>query len=209
MNELEIRKEVDSLQASAEAVKITDALSKQNALEFTRAIKDKIEVVKDHYAPFKKKSYAAWKAVVASETEMLKPLEIAEKIIKSELSRYLTLQEEIANKERARLENIEAAKAAKERARLIKKGLEDEADLVFVKPVVVEQEKTAGVIEKTEITVEITSVKEVCQAVIAGVLPPVIIEINQNKLKSFIKSMCLTSVPGLNIGSQKSVAIRR
>ncbi len=103
----------------------------QRAAEFGRAIKQKVAVVKEFFKPLKDAAHKAHAAICEKEKSSLKPLESAEKLIKSSMSNYLEEQE---RKRREAEESArKAAEAAMERklneaVALSEQGKNDEAD---------------------------------------------------------------------------------
>ncbi len=103
----------------------------QRAAEFGRAIKQEVAAVKDFFKPLKDAAHKAHAAICEKEKNSLKPLESAEKLIKSSMSNYLEEQE---RKRKEAEESARKAAAAEmerklnEAVALSEQGLNDEAD---------------------------------------------------------------------------------
>lgn len=113
---------------------ITNQDDYQRAAEFGRAIKQEVAAVKEFFKPLKDAAHKAHAAICEKEKNSLKPLERAEKLIKSSMSNYLEEQERVRKEaeERARKE-AEAAMERKlnEAVALSEQGKVDEADAVL------------------------------------------------------------------------------
>lgn len=113
---------------------ITNQDDYQRAAEFGRAIKQEVAAVKEFFKPLKDAAHKAHAAICEKEKSALKPLESAEKLIKSSMSNYL---EEEERKRREAEESARKAAAAEmerklnEAVALSEQGRNDEADAVL------------------------------------------------------------------------------
>lgn len=120
--ELEIKKEVEPILATASSIKITNKNELQFASEFLRNIKTAQKKIKEYWNPLKKKAYEAWKQITAKENEMLKPLENAERNIKQKIAKFEFEERQRIEEEKRKLQAKLEAQARKERERLLKKA---------------------------------------------------------------------------------------
>lgn len=113
-----IEREIAPVVAQASDIVVRDAVSRTAAVDFLKAVKDTQKRVTDFFGPMKKAAHAAWKAVTARESDVLGPLEQAERGIKAKVMAWDADQERIRLREQAKLQAEADERARKERERL-------------------------------------------------------------------------------------------
>jgi hypothetical protein len=119
---IEIAKEVSPVLLVAQRLEINNATDYHHAGEFLKEVKAAKKKFLDFFAPIKKKTYEAWKSIVARETEMVSPLDLAESSVKQKMLSYQRQEELKRRQEQQRLQAEADARAAKERERLRKQA---------------------------------------------------------------------------------------
>jgi hypothetical protein len=230
-NEKEIREIEDrslTLLESAHGITVKDQAGYENAATFLKGIKDAKSKFVEFFAPMKKSTHAAWKAVVAKENDALDPLKEADKIVRGSMGVYLDEQDRIKREEQKRLEAIAKKKEEDERKKLekridnakkdsTKERLEQQKEEVFVEPVFAQHavEKTTkleagSVTRKKDIEVTIVDPIAFLAAVVKGDVPMTCVEIKPNKVKSWIKAAGKQedAIPGCRIRETSGVMVR-
>lgn len=132
--EKELSIAIADLTGEVKKLVITNEYDYRRAAEFGRAIKQEVAAVKDFFKPLKDAAHKAHAAICEKEKNSLKPLERAEKLIKSSMSNYLEEQDRVRKEaeERARRE-AEAAMERKlnEAVALSEQGKVNEANAVL------------------------------------------------------------------------------
>jgi len=113
-----LRAEVAPVVRQANEMMIKSALGYETAAEFLREVKRAENRVKNHFAPMKQAAHAAWKAITAKESEMLAPINDAERTVKSVMRTWYDEQERLRIAEERRLQAEADARADAERKRL-------------------------------------------------------------------------------------------
>ena len=91
-----------------------------SASEYLKVVKGAQKRVGDFFGPMKTKAHDAWKSIVATEAEALKPLTAAEALLKSTLTTYLVAEEKNRADEQRKLQAAADEQARKDRERLEK-----------------------------------------------------------------------------------------
>lgn len=102
--------------AKAKAITISDQTSYDKAAKLLIDIADLEKEITDHHSDPKKKTHAAWKAIVAAEKKLLEPLTEAKGIIKRGLGSWIQEQERIRQEQERKAQ--EEARRREEEARL-------------------------------------------------------------------------------------------
>lgn len=116
----EIEQEVSPVVRAELDITVTDGINYGVAAEFLMELKAAQSKVVKFFGPMKQKAHAAWKEIVASESNVLNPLKAAEDSIKNKLLYYDAEEKRKAVEEQRRLQKIADAKAEAERQRQIK-----------------------------------------------------------------------------------------
>ena len=115
----EIEQEVSPVVQEASGITVTDGITYAAAAEFLKELKTAQSKVVKFFAKMKLKAHAAWKEIVASESNVLNPLKAAEGSIKNKLLYYDDAEKRKVKEEQRRLQKIADAKAEAERMRQI------------------------------------------------------------------------------------------
>lgn len=220
MDESELKQEIQTIDARGSALVIDSADKYVEAGSMVIALDELIKRINTYWEEPIKKAYETHRALTAKRGEMLKPVEGRRANLKSLISRYLTAQENKRKEEqrkadeaRRKAEEAEREKLLARAAKADERGNQEKAEAllnqaedVYIPPVIVaaEIEKTtrtdAGTItEKRDIQIRITDTKSVLKAVIDGIIPPTVININETKLKQFIKISGIEKLAGVEI----------
>ena len=116
-----LRQEALTLPEQAKALLIVDQITYNHAAEMFNAASQLAKKIEAHYKPLKDKAFAAHKAVVSAEKEMLGPVVTAKQILSGSIGTWDVAQERRQYQEQLRLE-LEAKKKAEDNA--IKLALE-------------------------------------------------------------------------------------
>lgn len=122
MNEIDLKKEVSPVIATAQELIVKTSGQYQYAGEFLKHVKDAQKKVTEYFEDPKLKAYQLWKTICKKESDMMEPLKDAEKSIKSKMVGYQIEEEHKRKAEMARLQAIAEEQARKERERLLKQA---------------------------------------------------------------------------------------
>lgn len=112
--------------ADAREFAITSPEKAQEAANELQNVHEMKKRIVDHFEPMRKTSYEAYQAVLTSKAEYLRPLETAEKILKSKLGGWQAAQDALREAEmKAAQEKAEAEARAKREAEA--KAMQDQA----------------------------------------------------------------------------------
>jgi len=207
----------------AQDIAVSDQPTRDAAMEFLKAIKGAQKKAQEYWAPLKTKAHAAWKQIVAAESEMLDPLTGAEATVKQKVVAFDQEQERIRIAEQRRLQAEADAKAEAERQRLLKEAaklktpeLKEErlaaAEAVIAPTVVVAPSVAKGPGEATvkRWSARLTSMQELVASAAAGNgLALALLQFNQvaaNKQATATKNNI--SVPGVEWVCDETLAVR-
>lgn len=122
--EQELKATIDDVRFTAETIIVSNQDEYAEAAKFGKVIKAKAKEIAEFFAPMKQAAYDAHKKVCDREKEMLKPLEVAEKMVKGAMNTYLAEQERKRKEEEER-----ARKAAQEEAeRLLAEAIKSQEE---------------------------------------------------------------------------------
>lgn len=209
--EKELKSEALTVQQQVQLVKVVDQPSYDNAAHLL------IEVVKpmrkrwfDYWEPLRKQAYDVYDGILQKKADGDKPLEAAERQLKSAILTWDQEQERIrqaaqrkAQEEAERLErerNLAAAVAAEQA------GADEEqvtaimeAPPVAVAPVLAPSyQRAAGVSSRDHWVAEVTDIKALCRAIAAGKASTEFVMPNQSALDKTASALKLTmAVPGV------------
>jgi len=219
-----------SLLEAAQGIVVTDQKSYEGAAEFLTKIKAEIKKRVDFFAPMKKKTHEAWKAVCGQENDSIDPLRDADKIVRNSVKVYLDEQDRIRREEQRKAEEKARQEAERKRKELearaasakkdeTKERLQAQAEEVFEEPVIVEHavEKTTrlesgSVTRKMELKVDVLNPLEVIKAVARGDIPLTCVEIKPNKLKAWAKAIGIDEAKkkaaGCRVSEEANLSVR-
>lgn len=216
MDELALRQEVTAVEARANEIMVVDEESFKAAAEFLRTIKTATSKVTEFFKPIKEQAHKAWKAICDRENEMKKPLEAAEKTVKTKVTAYQLEQDRIRRQkeeEERRKKQEEAERLAKEAEMLAEQGKAKEAEKVFeqaiktetAKVYVPEIPKVQGMSFKTDYIIRITDEKAVPDYINGECIRPV--DVSAIK-KAVIAAKGNIAIPGVSIEETKVASVR-
>lgn len=210
-NEAEIKQEALTLVDQAKVIKITDQPSYDNACSL---LLDQIKPFRKRWADYwdavKGPAYAAYKAILEKFNEGDKPLEAAERQVKTEIARWDQEQERIRQQLQRKAE--EAARLAEEEERLrIATMAEDsgatdeEVNAIVDAPIAVvapplppTYQKQSGVSSRENWKVRVTDMKKLCAAIAKGTVPVTYVLPNEQALNARAKADKNTmNIPGV------------
>lgn len=223
--------ESDALTLYEQATTLTISTQEDYAVagSLAKTLKEMKKNIEDYFAPLKKSTHEAWKAVCAKENEALSPVKEADTIVRRTMGVYLDEQERIRREAEAKARAEAEERARKERERLLAQAVKaeekgqaekaeekfEQAELVYAAPVVVESaiDKTvkvgdAAVTRKTDLQITVTDLKALCAEVAAGRVPVTVIDVKAGPLKQWAKLNQVTTCPGLHIKEVATVAVR-
>jgi hypothetical protein len=112
----DLQRETGALQRQVGSIKVVDADTYTLAIEIGRQVKQRIKVVKEFFAPMKRRADEAKRAILDAEQTALIPLEQASEYLNVEATRYRVEQERIARQQREAAQELERQRIAKQRA---------------------------------------------------------------------------------------------
>lgn len=129
--EAEIKDSVTNVERMASEIVIKSDADLQKAVDFVKTIKEKANRVTEFFGPMKDSAHKAHKSVCDREKEMLKPLQTAEKEVKTKIGDWTREQERIRIEKEAemrRMAEAESARKLEEAAMLEAEGKTEEAE---------------------------------------------------------------------------------
>lgn len=219
MNELTestVKQEALTVEQQAEAVQITTNEQYENAATILQTIKASKQKFIDFFAPSKKATDAAHKAVVANEKACTDPCEKAEKIIKGKMlvySQQLEAQRIAAEEEARKAQQAEADKLLEQAAQAEQQGDSMAAEMAMAQADMVSQITTKVEVSKPTVKGVSTRSKTVVKIV------------DDAKIPSYINGFCIRTVdekailtlhklnpglaiPGVVFGVEQNIAVR-
>jgi hypothetical protein len=217
-----------TLLETAHGIAVKDQAGYENAATFLKGVKDAKSKFVEFFAPMKKSTHAAWKAVVSKENDALDPLKEADKIVRGSMGVYLDEQDRIKREAQKALELQARKDAEAERKKLLKRAdnvkteskreeLLEKAEDVVEEPVFANHavEKTTkldsgSVTRKKDIEVTIVDPIAFLQGIISSDIPLTCVEIKPNKVKSWVKAAGKQedAIPGCRIRETSGVMVR-
>lgn len=229
MEEQELRQEIEPVIGEAGALVVNNKESFERASRFILELDGLAKKIKAYWFEPKKRAWETHKALVAKETEMLKPVEERRGALASKVKAYLTEQDRIRreeqrklDEERKKIEEAERKKLEKKAEKAEAKGdaekadeLRQKAEEVHVPAAVVEPEvdrttrtDTGTVSQRRDIEVRIIDPMKVVALVAKGELPIGIITISESKLKQHVKLIQAKTLDGCEITETVSASFR-
>ncbi|HNR90726.1 MAG TPA: hypothetical protein PKM65_20490 [Spirochaetota bacterium] len=220
MEEQELRQEIEPVIGEAGALVVDNKESFERASRFILELDGLAKKIKAYWFEPKKRAWETHKALVAKETEMLKPVEERRGALASKVKAYLTEQDRIRREEQRKLDEERRKAEEAERKKLEKKAekaeakgdaekaeeLRQKAEDVYVPPAVVAPEvekttrtETGTVSQRKDVEIKVVDVKAVLDLVVKGELPIGIVTISESKLKQHVKLMQLDRLAGCEI----------
>ena len=213
INETEIKQEVKNIITTTQKITITTAADMQISADYLRNIKTAQKRIIDFFAPLKKSAHETWKKIVASEKELIDPLNQVEINIKRKVAQYTQEQERIRQEEQRRLQAKADEQARREREALEKKAVRlktpekkeallEQAEMVAAPVIQLAPEKKP----------EGISTREIWKAKIINEssVPREFLIVNQKALDAFARSTKgKIKVSGVEFYSEKSVAVNK
>lgn len=202
-----------SLSEQAKAIKVIDVATAERAGAFRKLLKEMENKIVAHYKPMKQAQDAAKKVILDQEQIDLTPVQLADGLLKTELSAFLNAEEKKRLAEEARLQKEADAKAEKERESLLNRAanakteekqeeLLEKAENVYTAPVVVEHTISApiaGVTRRKDTFVTVTDDFAFLTELVAAKNVLTMIEIKPGPLKAWVKANRVKNFPGLHI----------
>lgn len=214
-----LEKDVNSIVEQSKNIVINNDEDLQIATDFTKNIKVGIKKVSDFFEPIKKSAYATWKGITAKESELLKPLEEAEKNIKSTMVKYIDLKRQEQLKKEAELrkqQEAERQKAIDEARQKEAEGKTDEAEQIIEETIqkeeidnstviMAEKPKADGMITKIDYEITVTDEKAVPNYLNGICLR----DINLSLIKKLVvQSKGQIQIDGIKVKETSNISIR-
>lgn len=169
--------------AEASAIKVVDQETYEKAGEYLKALKNASNQIEGYWAEPKSNAHKSWKAICTKESEMLKPIENAQRILKKEIGDYLLILE-------------------KEKEELEQKARQEYGTEVVLESAV---EKVKGISSSLTYEAIIENPKEIPYE-LAGVI---LMIPNEKIINQLIKSSKgKIQIPGVKIVEKKVVSVR-
>lgn len=210
----------NSILAQAHDIVISDQGDYEGAAEFLRTCKTMEKRVKDTFDEPVRKAHEAHKAIVAVRSELLGPIESAEKIAKRKMAAYADEQERIAAEARRKAE-AEARRVAEEAqlrdaAELEARGDSAAAEETLSAPIVVPLVATTiakpvaeGTSTRKKYRAEVTDFLALLKAAAEGRIPSGLVIANQQALDGLASSLKESfAIPGVTLRSETVIAAR-
>lgn len=206
-----IKQEALTIVEQAKIIKITDQPSYDQACSLlTEQIKPFRKRWAEYWDTVKKPAYQAYQAVLGKFNEGDKPLETAEKQVKSEIARWDAEQERKRQELQRKAE--EEARKAEEEERLRVASLAEESGAtaeevdaivdapvtVVAPPVAPTYQKASGISTRENWKARVTDIKKLCAAIAKGTVPITYVVPNESVLNARAKADKGTlNIPGV------------
>lgn len=118
----DLKKEIDPVVSDANAIVVNSAESYEFAINFLKSVKAAQAKVQEFFSPIKKAAYDTWKKTTAGESQMLTPLEEAERAVKKKAAEYQTAENKSRIEDQRKLQAEADEQARKDRERLEKEA---------------------------------------------------------------------------------------
>ncbi|MFX0134742.1 MAG: hypothetical protein ACFFDN_13965 [Candidatus Hodarchaeota archaeon] len=211
------KKRVSEMLQGAESIEINTEADLKPANEYLAGIKQYKDTVMVERQKIVEPAHTTWKNAIALFKKLLDPLDKARSIIDGKISAFMLAEKKKRDEaqrkleEKARLEEEKKKKKLLERAKIWEdrgatdkaEELREEAKEVFIPSEEVQQvEKTQhGEVGKTtmieDFDVHIMNKMDVIKQVIESKLPEAIVNIDEGKLKKYMKDFRLKFLPGV------------
>jgi len=176
--------------------------------------KKRIKAIKDRLEPEKKKAYSAYKGWVDLIKELCDPLEAVKQEADKKIGSYLAEQKRIQQEKLKEARRIEEEKRLRDAEVLAQAGLQDEADKIISKRIIVPKDvapkvETNGTYITMRWRAEVIDIKALAKAVAEGKVLPDLIQPNMSRLNKMAVSLKEKfDVPGVKAISDVSVGSR-
>jgi hypothetical protein len=199
MEIMEIEQKALTLPQKAGLIKVLNQETFKAACEFREGIKAVQKEIDAAFDPIITKAHQAHKEAIGQKKKAEAPLVEAKGIIEPEISRYLTEQERIRKAEEARLAEI--ARKAEEESRLAEAavyeaaGDKQAADEIINEPirtqatVLPKANLNSGINMRETWSAEVTSLKDLVQAIAEGKVPLDAVEANMTVLNAQARTL--------------------
>jgi hypothetical protein len=224
--ELELKQEAVQLKneiVSCPAIKTQEQYNK--AADMLNRVKGKIKKINDWFEPLVKAAHAAHMALKDRQNEILKPAVEAESTLKYEMQNYIMGQDQKQKEIQDKL-NTEAEakrKALEERARLAAEaGKDAKSEALLEKAQEIIAPIVAPSVQSVKTETGMTSIRRDTQVIvinkmallreiIAGAIrvPETVVDINESKLKAWVKATNINECPGLVIKKDVPIPVSR
>lgn len=203
----------------AKQLAVVDEPTYKNAVDVLKDIAGLKKQINDHHKPMIESAHATHKATIEARDRFLKPLDVANEIIRKSVSEWTAEQQRLQAKaqreaqEKARKEAEERQLAEAEKAEAENKPEVAEAIIskpVEVAPVKVEPifQKAAGTTTVTTWKAEVVDLKALCAAIGEGKVSTDAIQANMTYLNGLARTMKESmAIPGVKAISEQSVRI--
>jgi len=218
------------LQARVAGIEIISQEDYSRAVNLKADIKRYYKKVEEAYKSIKDNAYKLWKEISAKETSYKAPAQQLEKKLDEGIQEFLAAQRREAERI-AQQEQLKAIQAAeKEKARLLGKAdkakteearelLQEQAENVYVAPVLpqvatpnkLDTGKATATQRKTlEIVIvdEAAYNKAIAKMIVDGVLNPLVVNVKQSMIASYVKSSGNEEITGAKIYWSTKLAVK-
>ena len=220
--------EGSKLLVAANDIQIVDEITRTSAAEFLLNAKGAIRVIEDEFKPDIKVANDLHKSLLARMKKLVAPFKQAQGVVETEVRRdygeQLKLQraeEARIRKEQAEADHLEQEKRDAEINDAVEAGNIEEAEEIAIasveavvpiqRPQVAKTVKsvTGSITMRKDVLIEVVDKELVIDAVAAGVLPSIILDVNLGAAKKYVKSIQATELVGFEISEFNTVAGRR
>lgn len=217
LTEQGLQKEVTTMVDQAGHLVVKDAESLDVANEYLVNLSKLRKKRVAWFKPLVDAANLAHKALTKRRAEALEPIDKVDAVVRSITSVYVAKERVNQEKEQKRLDKLAEDKAEREEAKLLEKAekeedpekkaeLEEKAENVYVQPKIATPtvEKTSrvdgggSVTFTTDIEIEITDVKAICNCIHLSRYPETLIEVKASKIKAYAKTVGMK--PGKHVG---------
>ena len=208
----EIQTKVSGIERWSQEVAIASVQDRTTALEHLKVAKSWRKKVVEWFKESKEASDKAHKAIVAQESSLIKPIDVAEKIVKNKITAWDDEQERIRIAEQRKLQAIADEKARKERLRLEAQAAklktpELKAERLEMADEVVAPVVTVAPVEKVSGTAKSKIWK--ARVVDVSMVPREWMTVNESALNAFARSTKgVVPVAGVEFYAESNLSIR-
>lgn len=214
---VEIEQETNVIVSQANNIQISNQEEYENAVEFAKKVKEANKKITDYWKEPKANAAKVHKDICNKEKQMLEPLNVAEKIVKTKLVDYVNEQERIRLEEQIRIKKEQerlAYEELKKAEELRKQGNEIEAIITEQNAVAISEienkveskvENVSGMSYRTDYEIVAVNNQEVPCFMNGIEIRPVDLTLVKNLIKT---SKGTIKIPGIDYKETKIASIR-
>lgn len=176
----------------AEQFSIQTQVDAEEAASVLQKIKDAKVKIEEMFGPQVKSTYTAWQTALEQKNNFMKPLNAAEKALKSKMSDFTIMMEKLAEEQKAKMD-------------------ECNSDSFCPAPYVEGPKEISGLSSSSDIEVNIIDLKKLLAAVIKGAIAiniDLLVDVKLGVVKQFVRTTGIRKIPGVTIKDKKIIKVK-